>query len=81
VQHLEVELQHARETLHDKTSIVKKPKRKRHTKTDRSVVSLSGGYRCAMKRNMGHAGAESLLAHIDATVVRPNPRLARNGTL
>ena len=58
--------------LHTKTSLLRKPNRERtnRRKSSRGVVSLQGGYQCAMKRNMGHAGADALLSHVDGDVSR-----------
>ena len=70
MQQLKEENADLRRQLHEKTSLLKKPRRARPKKTERGVVSLEGGYRCAMKRNMGHAGADALLSHIDGDISR-----------
>ena len=38
--------------------------------TERGVVSLAGGYRCALLRDIGHAGADAVVAHLDAGIAR-----------
>ena len=44
-------------------------KRRKHTAL-RSNLSLTGGYKLAMQRNIGHASADALLSHMDAPVTR-----------
>ena len=70
VQALTEALAAAKEELNRKTNLLKVPKKSRRRKTDRGLVSLNGGYTCATKRNLGHAGAEALIAHLDTTICR-----------
>ena len=56
--------------MHNKTSLLRKPKKEKARKTLRGVVSLAGGYRCGIRRNVGHVGAIALLAHLDSDVSR-----------
>ena len=53
-------------------SVLKTPKRERAARraTERGVVSLAGGYRCALLRNIGHAGADAVVAALDASIAR-----------
>ena len=58
--------------------IVVKTKRKRRADATRHMVSMLGGYQLALKRNLGHASASSLVMHLDAGVgVKPVYRWER----
>ena len=44
------------------------PSRSESRATQGGVISLAGGYRCALLRNIGHADA--VVAHLDASIAR-----------
>ena len=72
VRRLRAELQAQIDEMRAKTSVLKTPKRERAARraTERGLVSLAGGYRCALLRNIGHAGADAVVAHLDAGIAR-----------
>ena len=72
VRRLRAELQAKIDEMRAKTSVLKTPKRERAARraTKRGVVSLVGGNRCALLRNIGHAGAHAVVAHPDAGIAR-----------
>ena len=72
VRRLKAELQAKIDEMRAKTSVLNTPKRERAVRkaTERGVESLAGGYRCALLRNIGHAGADAVVAHLDAGIAR-----------
>ena len=72
VRRLRAELQAKIGEMRAKTSVLKMPERERAARraTERRVVSLAGGYRCALLRNIGHAVAGAVVAHLDAGIAR-----------
>ena len=72
VRRLWAELQAKIDEMRAKTSVLKTPKRERAARraTERGLVSLAGGCRCALLRNIGHAGADTVVAHLDAGIAR-----------
>ena len=72
VRRLRAELQAKIDEMRAKTSVLKTPKRERAARraTERGVVILAGGYRCALLWNIGHAGGDAVVAHLDAGVAR-----------
>ena len=71
VQQKQAELERVKEEAHKATSMFKRPARVRKRITHRHLVSLHGGYRQALRRNFGHAGAAALSAHTDQQVSNP----------
>ena len=77
VRRLKAELQAKIDKMRAKTSVLKTPKRERAARraTERGVVSLAGGCRCASLRNIGQAGADAVVAHLDAGIARQTEQL------
>ena len=69
---LTAEVQTKTDEMRARTSVLKTPKRERAARraTERGVVSLAGGCRCALLRNIGHAEAVAVAAHLDAGTAR-----------
>ena len=77
VRRLKAELQAKIDEMRAKKSVLKTPKRERAARraTERGVVSLAGGCRCALLRIIGQAGADAVVAHLDAGIARQTEQL------
>ena len=69
---LTAELQAKIDETRAKTSVLNSPKRELAARraTERGVVSLADGYKCALLRRIGHAGADAVVDHLDASIAR-----------